>query len=249
MVYSHIHLGRSETIEDAVTLLRQKSPTFAEHGDAEVRIGALKYPDFVTRPAVILLGPPDSNGSKWSIGMASAERFTGKQALRPDLRQTFYIEHLDHARVDELGNVTLADTEEMHLYDVRLIPTEMAKDLTGKEKEALLRALAYIDEEETYLYDVRLALTEIAKDLKQAEKEALLGELVDEKRIIDYSILPQLGQKLPPLKQLPDYNEWREHYRSAFLKTGMRRPHHGKHAASKSLPITASPQLILHRNS
>jgi hypothetical protein len=193
---NRIRVGRSETIEDAAALLREKSSIFAERGGAEVRIGPVKYPDFITRRTAILLGPPDVNGSKWAIGMASAEEFTGKQAFQPDVRQSFSIERLDRACVDEFGNVTLADQEETRLYDVRLIPSEMANDLTEKEKEALRRALRYIGEKPIILYDV----------------------------------LPSLGRKLPPLKQLPEFEAWREHYRSAFLKTGMRQPRHGKHA-------------------
>ena len=191
-----IHVGRSETVEEAVAILCAKSSTFAELGGAEVRIRDVKYPDFITRRAVILLGPIDANGSRWAIGMASAEEFTGKQALRPNERQTFSTESLDHACVDELGNVTLAGKAETRLYDVRLVPTRMAQDLTEKETKALRRALVYIGENP----------------------------------FIHYSVLPSHGQRLPPLKQLPEYDTWREHYRSAFLKTGMRQPRHGKHA-------------------
>ncbi len=205
--FHQIQPGRSETVEDAIALLCQKSPAFAAGSEAEVRIGAVDYPDFITRPAVILRGPPDVHGSRWAIGMASAEQFTGRQASRPDLRRTFSIEYLDHASVDAFGNVTLADKEETRLYDVRLVPIDMPKNLTEKETEALRRALTYIGE----------------------------------KRYINYSILPRLGLKLPPLKQLPGYDEWREHYRSAFLKTGMRQPHHGKHAGYKNAAISVLP--------
>jgi hypothetical protein len=128
--------------------------------------------------------------------MASAEEFTAKQALRPDVRQTFSIERLDHACVDELGNVNLADRKETRLYDVRMVPSAMAKDLTEKEKEALCHVLTYIGHEP----------------------------------IIRYSVLASLGRELPALKELPDFDQRREHYRSALLKTGMRRPRHGRHA-------------------
>jgi len=198
MTRDQIHVGRSETIEEAAWLLCQKSPTFAESGGAEVIIGGVKYLDFITRRAVILLGPTDADGSRWAIGMASAEEFTCKRALNPDERQTVSIDRLDHACVDECGNVTLADKEEIRIYDVRLIPTEMPQDLTEKETEAL-----------------RIALISIG-----------------EKPFINYSILPSLRQKLPALKQLPQYDAWREHYRSAFLKTGLRQPRYGKHGGT-----------------
>jgi hypothetical protein len=194
--FSQICVGRSETIEDAAAQLRQKSSAFAESGGAEVRIGGVKYLDFITRWAVILLGPIDANDTRWAIGMASAEKFTARQAIHPDERQSLSIERLDHACVDQFGNVTLADKDETRIYDVRLVPCEMPHNLTEKETEAL-----------------RIALISIR-----------------EKPFINFSILPSLGKKLRRLKRLRYYDLWREHYRSAFLKTGIRQPRRGKHA-------------------
>jgi hypothetical protein len=191
-----IHFARSETIEDAAALLREKSPEFAERGSAEVRIGAVRYPDFITRHLVVLVSPLDVRDKGLSIGMASAEEFSAKQAIRPDRRQTFIIERLDRAIVDEFGNVTLADAEETRLFDVRMKPGSLPEDLTRGEEDALRLALKYMGKNATYL---------------------------------DYSALPSLGPDLPPLKQLPEYPQKRELYRSALLKAGMRQPRHGKH--------------------
>jgi hypothetical protein len=192
-----IHLSRFETIEDATSLLRKKSPEFAAQGGAEVSISAMNYPDFITRHLIVLTGPLDLEGKGWSIGMASAEEFSAKRAIRPDSRETFAIERLHRAVVDEFGNVTLADADETKLYDVRLVPTAMAENLTKDERYAL-----------------RCALRHMGNGF-----------------FIDFRVLPNFAPLLPPLKQLPDYDQKRELYRSAFLKTGLRRPKHGKHSA------------------
>jgi hypothetical protein len=71
MSRDQIHVGRSETIEAAASLLCQKSPTFAESGGAEVRIGGVKYLDFITRRAVILLGPTVSSSLTDDLTQAS----------------------------------------------------------------------------------------------------------------------------------------------------------------------------------
>jgi hypothetical protein len=146
-----IHFARSETIEDAAALLREKSPEFAERGGAEVRIGAMRYPDFKTQHLVILVGPLDLNGEGLVIGMASAEEFSAKRAIRPDIRQTFIIERLDRAIVDEFGNVTLADADETRLFDVRMKPSSLPEDLTRGEVEALRGALKYMGKNAAYL--------------------------------------------------------------------------------------------------
>jgi hypothetical protein len=146
-----IHFARSETIDEAITLLREKSPKFAERGGAEVRIGAMRYPDFITRHLVVLVGPMDLNGEGLVIGMVSAEQFSAKRAIRPDLRETFIIERLDRAIVDEFGNVTLADAEQTRLFDVKAKPSSLPEDLTRGEEEALRDALKYMGKNAAYL--------------------------------------------------------------------------------------------------
>lgn len=227
-----IHFAHTESLEEAVALLRERSPEFARRGSAQITIGATKYPDFIIRKFALLVGPLDGDGKGHVIGIASAEDFSAKQAIKPDRRQMFAIDRLHKATVDELGNVALPDGEETRLYDVRLIKTSMPADVTPMEMEALVMAVQFLGKNP--FFDARKYLRRMTNVADRRHRAAILLALRSFGPRLDYRKLPKLGRKLPPLKQLPDYANKRELYRSAFLKTGMRQPRHGKHALGAS---------------
>jgi hypothetical protein len=162
-------------------------------------IGAIDRPDGSTAHLVVLAGPVVPHDQGWSIGLASAQHFRARRAIEAGWH-TYSIDDLDGADVDQDGNVTLADGEQTRLFDVRMIVSPRACDLTDAERIAV-RTIVASETGEPHPHFARLP------NLSHVPLK-VLRERIGQYRKGD-STVPELS--------------W-EVYRSALAKTGMRRP-------------------------
>jgi hypothetical protein len=200
LMVMRIHLDSSiETLTDAARELRNRCQYFALQGAATIKIGVIERPDGSTAHLVVLAGPVVPHDQGWSIGLAVAESFRALKAVDPGWH--FYpIEDLDGADVDQDGNVTLADDKQTRLFDVRLITSPRACDLTDAERIAV-RAIVASETGEPHPHFARLPY------LSNVPLKVLRE---------------RIGQYTKRDSTIPELS-W-EVYRSALAKTGMRHP-------------------------
>jgi hypothetical protein len=129
-----IRFDRSlETLDEAVIELRKVCRVFAQHGGGALHIHTTGLPDGGELHSVALLGPRYV-GQLWGIGLACADGFKAR-AARDFQWQSYAIDQLHGADVDQAANVTLADGR--RVYDVRLVARPFPTDLTAAERLAV----------------------------------------------------------------------------------------------------------------
>ncbi len=112
----HIDLTRTK-VEDAVKALVERMPDSPQHGPSTIMTTRTQFPEFSVRTLLSLWSATDADGNGLAMGMASADFFTARRAIRFE-RERYPIEKLEGAHVDEFANVTCMDGT--HLFDICL---------------------------------------------------------------------------------------------------------------------------------
>jgi len=193
-------------IDQGVDLLFEKMPDFeVRGGPATIEIGQLPLPHFETVTLVLLVSPHDVHGNGHVIGLASAKRFLARSSFEQESR-SYPIAQLGGAKVSEYSTVTLSNGTVM--YDVRLDKYEMPLDLTDGERLALAYGLSWHEQKETV--DLDLPYMEMMTRLEGFCAPAL-------RKLAAY--VENIRTQQP---ELPSVST--EVFRTAFWKTGLRRP-------------------------